>query len=416
MSCSKEDPLEMSATLLQRICLLHESPEILEMLLQHGANPDFTGINRTYNLNLLHISIIHQKVDFVRVLLENGANPDPKNETVEGSTIVPELRENMDSSYLKKALVKAKKTKQEFSISISDMPLIDAINLRNKKIITLLLKAGASVNQKYKKNFDALGVECCQQNRSPDLDIVKLLLDSGADINAIQGDGPNVTTALVFACQKGDLDAVKGYIALGADPNLQLPNLCKSMALSRPVLFYETITALGKAAIKGHIAIVAYLLEQKQEPITFLTAAISLTFIIKRYQINIDPQTLQYSINIPSELTGYLQNIINDRYDLNNVHAEIAAAFQHAQQFFIAKHYQQALTSFYVCLLFGNPDTHHSVLYNIASCHRLNGDTQQAIAMYQVCKEHAPGSSISNLAEKQLEKLEPSSTLMRIGY
>ena len=44
----------------------------------------------------------------------------------------------------------------------------------------------------------------------------------GADINSVQTEGNVKSTALFFACQRNDLASVKGFIALGADPNLQV--------------------------------------------------------------------------------------------------------------------------------------------------------------------------------------------------
>lgn len=415
---SKKDFFEKNTTLLNRVYAFHTSPELLDMLLKNGANPDFRGINPQCTLSLLELSIAGEKDNFVRVLLENGANPNQTSQVLTSNTMDPTLKNINDSSAIRRAMEKAQKQKPEFQVLNTSRPLAMAIALRNKKIINLLLQFGASVAQKDNMCFDVLGLESCSQNIQPDIDIIKLLLQFGADINAIQGKDSNVTTALIFACQRGDLDTVKNYIALGADPNLRVPNACRNITnTSNPVIYYDIITALGKSAFELHLEIVNYLLNQKLKPVTFLTVAITLTFNIKlpKEVINIDPVTLTCKmINNPN--IEELHKYINSRFKSNAMHVGAQEAYQYAQESFKSKEYEQALTFFFVCLLFGKIENRHSVLYNIASCYKHNGETDKAITLFQICQGYAPGSPISGFAEKQLERMTPPATSLSMRF
>jgi hypothetical protein len=56
-------------------------------------------------------------------------------------------------------------------------------------------------------------------------------------------------------------------------------------------------------------------------------------------------------------------------------------------------------------LLFSDKINRHSVLYNLAGCHKNCDDIEVAAFLYKICINHAPESPNGKLAARQLEKL-----------
>ncbi|CAK9034688.1 unnamed protein product [Durusdinium trenchii] len=80
------------------------------------------------------------------------------------------------------------------------------------------------------------------------LEVVRLLLEAGADQNATTQDG---ATALMFAAHKGHLEVVRLLLEAGADP--------------KPA-DQDGTTALTHAACNGHLEVVRVLLEAGADP------------------------------------------------------------------------------------------------------------------------------------------------------
>ena len=94
-------------------------------------------------------------------------------------------------------------------------PLIIACNRGSTRIATMLLSAHANVNLQDDKGWPALMVAC--HSHTPNIDLVKLLVQSGADINVEEGD--TKTTALLQAIMYGHTQIVQYLLDKGADIN-----------------------------------------------------------------------------------------------------------------------------------------------------------------------------------------------------
>ena len=409
------DRVEKSFTLLQGVFFDHNSPLLLEMLLQNGADANFYGTTPKNDKGILHLSIIAKKEDFVRVLLENGANPNPETGVFGTKTLA--LTKN--STPLKS--IRASKNKPDRLISDESVPLFEALYTRNEKIIALLLEYGASVTKQNDAKLDALGLEACHPNHLPDLEIIKLLLRHGAKINALQGEGDNQTTALVFACQRGDIDSVINFIELGANPNQQV--LTRAITYNKkntPSSYNIPMTAFQKAVVQNHNEIVAFLMIQKQHPITFTTVAMTLGLLMRQPQtkLEIDPLTSRIIFSVspmfemiytPLVVEGY------GHYNKETIVAAVEAAHKQGEHYFRANKYERALISFYVVLLFGEQENRHTAFYNLANCYKKIEQPEKAIQFFEICMNYEPESSIGKFAAKQLDIMLPSASAT-IGF
>ena len=101
-----------------------------------------------------------------------------------------------------------------------------------------LLDNGAELNAKTPDGANALGAACFEGH----LDVVKLLVDRGTNLNAAAHS--NGMTPLMLASTKGHLAILQLLVKKGADFNLKDRN---------------DTTALGHARENGHAKIIDYL-------------------------------------------------------------------------------------------------------------------------------------------------------------
>ncbi len=127
--------------------------------------------------------------------------------------------------------------------------LIDAAIRGRTEIVKLLIQAGANANLGDQIDGDVpplytVAMESYGRYESSN-DILELLVDGGADINAVHGYG-NIT-ALMGVARNGNIDGVKFLVEKGADINIKDE---------------YGATALLYAADKGHADIVKYLISK----------------------------------------------------------------------------------------------------------------------------------------------------------
>jgi len=151
--------------------------------------------------------------------------------------------------------------------SIIDMPnaegntaLIIASYLRHKEIIAKLIKAGCNLNL---QNVDGNSALICASFLVLDLDTIKLLLASGADINARNKDDCSVLTILLIMQR---IEASKFLLSEGA-----LISESDFKGFQAPLLLY--LQATNKSQLSEHIARGANINEQNSEGWTALMIA-----------------------------------------------------------------------------------------------------------------------------------------------
>ena len=92
-----------------------------------------------------------------------------------------------------------------------DMQLIDSVYSRSLVDVKKKVGLGANVNFKDERLDTPLGTACSLD----DLDIIRFLLENGADPNEPNAEG---YTPLMYSCQNVNVDAVKLLIDYGAKP------------------------------------------------------------------------------------------------------------------------------------------------------------------------------------------------------
>jgi len=111
-----------------------------------------------------------------------------------------------------KRLVELIKLGADVNESEEDTALSKACELGRADMVQELLKAGAD------PNFGGIWVPLCSAVRGKSPEVVKLLLDAKAAVDAQEEEG---STPLMLAAFMGNLEMVKMLVAAGADPRLQ---------------------------------------------------------------------------------------------------------------------------------------------------------------------------------------------------
>ena len=151
-------------------------PEVIQMLLEHGADPNARSITTD---TALMIAVEKCPLESVELLLKRGAEVNAARAGGETALYYASFR-------------------------------------RDVNLLNLLLDRGAGVNPKT-NSFPILICAVCNQP----YDRVKTLIDRGADVNAKSPDGQ---TALFRAAQSADRNTIQLLLRKGADVNAKCPN------------------------------------------------------------------------------------------------------------------------------------------------------------------------------------------------
>ena len=161
--------------------------EIINLLLKSGANPN-TVVESEYGCDspLIYAARFGQ-LDFVKLLLSYKADANLKCR--DGSNALNQLSSDSNPNYgaLVKILVDAGadvKAAGESGVT----PLMTAVDARDIQAVKFLLGKGAPVNAQDKFGRTALIFSILGISKKPDIEIVDLLLKSGADPNLTTND------------------------------------------------------------------------------------------------------------------------------------------------------------------------------------------------------------------------------------
>ena len=123
-----------------------------------------------------------------------------------------------------------------------------AANSGSVEAVRDLIAHGAHVNAAESRKGQTALMWAAAEGHS---DVVKLLIDKGADVKAVSKSG---FTALVFAAVKNDAASVRSLLAAGADPNYALPDGTKALTVAASYHSGAAAAALADGGADPNVA------------------------------------------------------------------------------------------------------------------------------------------------------------------
>jgi ankyrin repeat protein len=192
-----------------------------------------------YGQTPLILAVANEYADLVQLLLEQGANVEAEA-TSKGTALSVAVRHGNEAIV---RLLLDQYARIETRVKSNKIPFLCALDADHANIIRLLLERGAGLNAIIFSHTHHSALSWSAANGYED--IVQLLLDKGADIEAkVLG-----RTSLSWAVGKGHLNVVKLLADKGADTEAE----------------YQGRTSLSWAAGEGHLDIVKLLLNKGAE-------------------------------------------------------------------------------------------------------------------------------------------------------
>lgn len=195
----------------------------LKLLIDRGAN--VTRTRQSDKMSALHIAVFNGYTSVVAILLRHGADANAKTRYIgdrkeEQLYLTPLLMAtqrpvNSAEDISRLLLAYGADVNATFRV-IKWTPLHFATNYGFKDMVELLLDRGADVNARDDRNRTALQFASFRNNTNSTA-IVKLLLDRGADVNAV---AINNSTALDFALMGQNLQSMRLLIDRRANISL----------------------------------------------------------------------------------------------------------------------------------------------------------------------------------------------------
>lgn len=188
--------------------------KIVKLLLEAGAVPDRKSLISTKNLEVLQMLIdvgtdpnhmnaaLHyaaslNRVEIAKELITAGANVNNLNE--DGKTPLDKVC--ADDSLMQELMIKSG-GKSGYKIKPT---LFEAINRNDIEMIKELIRSGHNVNARHHKNYMTPLMYACGKGSSK---TVSLLLEAGADVNAVRSKRSNPETAIHRAHSHADITAL----------------------------------------------------------------------------------------------------------------------------------------------------------------------------------------------------------------
>lgn len=212
-------------TALQAACFLQDGDAVVEILLENGARTDVRG----FSGYPLHVACAFGSLRMVEMLIKAGADV---NQLGKLSILSPLARSALSlrsdarwSSPLFQACKSKQKRKDVVKLLLKsgakmdlhtdgeDAPLAAAIKAGNLEIVINLLNAGSDVNM----NFGSFGSPLVAACKEGSLEMAKLLIEAGADLNTTNLVGQSALLITVLR-RESQLELFEYLIRQGADP------------------------------------------------------------------------------------------------------------------------------------------------------------------------------------------------------
>ncbi|MCI5159240.1 MAG: hypothetical protein D3906_12575, partial [Candidatus Electrothrix sp. AUS1_2] len=294
--------------------------EIVEILLRNGANLDLVDYRKNTALSL---AIQRNSVQSVRLLLSAGATISDEEITELAISLAKKGQWETVKLLIEKNIINSNtKTKREKTLlmiaseqgdaeaveflvdhhaNISEQALFAAFKRKHCDVAKLLLDHPIKLTSKNKGKITPL----MEASASGCVEVVKLLIDQGADVNRITtAKGEKGNTALFFAIEGNHIDVVKLLLEHKADTEIKDNRRAESISFG----FYgrnETGTALTLSIILKQFDSVKELLEHGANIKATVKNKSVLQLAVESENINIVKILLKYGVDI--------NEIVNDK-------------------------------------------------------------------------------------------------------
>jgi ankyrin repeat protein len=215
---NKAHPVSGSDALLEAVN--QGRTQCVRLLLQAGADPDRAYQTEGGDVRILSVASAKGDTEIVRFLLEHGA--DLNAEGGDGHTALNVAAGKGHAGVVSLLLGHGADPLKINPVNGSDA-LLPAVIGKQVECVRLLLEAGANPDRTYPGELSSGGSRDIPiliiASENGDAEIVRLLLEHGADLNADVGDG---MTALRRAGVNSYKDVEQVLIEFGADPSTRL--------------------------------------------------------------------------------------------------------------------------------------------------------------------------------------------------
>ena len=194
--------------------------KIVETLLENGADINAKSSNGT---RAIHFAAQSGKTEIVKILLQKGLDINCKND--DGETPLyyamyvryfPLGCKATHALKMTKFLIKSGAKIDEATVS-KETPLTHAITKANVGVVKLLISYGANVNRI--RDSDSTPLHYAARCYHRKTEIIKILIDNGADVNALYKNLK--ISALHYVAASCSSKAVKLLLESGADPEMR---------------------------------------------------------------------------------------------------------------------------------------------------------------------------------------------------
>ena len=210
---------------------------VVKLLLEHGADPAhqcFIYGSHVLGWSALTLAATHGHIECVKVLLEHGAKDFDRA-----------LEHALWHGHRDIALL-LKEHGANAETAANQTNLISAAEEGRADTVRLLLESGADVNA-----TDELGRTALMEAAfAGDEDIIRMLLDAGAAVNAADEDGDTALISAVAEHEDGCAAVVQLLIDAGADINAANKHGRTALSIARKKGNTETIRLLEAAGAK----------------------------------------------------------------------------------------------------------------------------------------------------------------------
>ena len=230
-------------TALMLAANVYQGPiEIARSLLEKGINVNAQNKNGT---TALMVAADRGKTDFINLLLEKGANlklADAEGETALDYAIRSGEIELAKSLFKKEATSKkGYKSEAEMLQAVTNAALVAAASRGNLAEVQKQLAAGADINTRSRSSMNALMLAIDSYSRS---EVAILLMDKGADLNAVDSDG---NSALMIAVDRNNNEAMIALINRKAALYLKNKDGRTALHIAASRLHHRDVVALFAA-------------------------------------------------------------------------------------------------------------------------------------------------------------------------